>query len=67
MRISHSRYFVRAVVHRKMGGHYSRELTLWRPEDIIIPKAIIQESPPIELEVGLPEFLHIQLKIDRSR
>ena len=65
------RYFVRAMVHRKMGGQYCKELALWRPEDIpemlCHPYPPVQEPPPIELEVGLPEFLHIQLKIDRSR
>lgn len=51
-------------MHRKISDN-AKELMLWCPADDALEAEILEETP-IDLEVGLEEFLHLKLSIDRS-
>lgn len=58
------RYYLKVLVHRKISDNV-KELMLWCPADEDVEAEILEETP-IDLEVGLEEFLHLKLSIDRS-
>lgn len=69
------RYYLRAVLARKMTD-ITKETTLWccrgrgtdaSPTTGKTTSPSLSTSPPVELEVGLEEFLHIKLQLGRSR
>ncbi|PJF16634.1 hypothetical protein PSACC_03559 [Paramicrosporidium saccamoebae] len=57
------RYFVRVVMHRKLSD-VVKEATLWCPT--VYEPVEMSPSVPVEIEVGLEEFLHIKMRLDRS-
>lgn len=69
------RYYLKAVISRKMTD-ITKETTLWCSHGRDLDASLATEptkstspvsSVPVELEVGLEEFLHIKLQLGRSR
>jgi vacuolar protein sorting-associated protein 26 len=58
------RYFVRVAVHRKLSDMI-KETTLWCPT--VYESIEMSPSVPVEIDVGLEEFLHIKMRLDRSQ
>lgn len=64
------RYYLRAVICRKLND-FTKEMTLWCPSPVDDTRpakgnAIATISVPVEMEVGLEDFLHIKMNLRKS-
>jgi vacuolar protein sorting-associated protein 26 len=61
------RYYIKAIIHRKLSDE-SKEVTLWCPGQADLSNELSLTSPiPIEMDVGLEDFLHIKMRLHRAK